>query len=370
MSAWQEEDGRTDSVVQTEVGQEPSGDSSETHQCSISWRRVGALVSVALLVIVPTIFHFAQSGMFDEGCSGGTCVNLGAPNSWGPDFDLSSVAIPVEEILHGGPPKDGIPALSRPNTIPATDADYLNDQSRVIGLVFDGESRAYPLSILNHHEIVNDEIGERAVAVTYCPLCDSAAVFDRQTELGPREFGVSGLLYNSNVLMYDRTEGVESLWSQIKSEGVSGPGNGVGLTALPFQLTTWGDWKARHPETIVLSSQTGHVRDYAHNPYAGYFESAALLFPVDQLDNRLAAKQRVLGVWSGDTYRAYPELAFDDKQNRLEGLIDGKRLVIEFDAESQSMRVSETEEGVEWMYSLWFAWYAMHPETELYQPAQ
>lgn len=119
-------------------------------------------------------------------------------------FDLEKANVPVDEIHSGGPPKDGIPALTNPEFIAGNQASYLGPSDRVIGVVAGSEARAYPLRILNYHEIVNDRIGQLSIAVTYCPLCDSAAVFDRRTPLGEREFGVSGLLYNSNVLLYDR----------------------------------------------------------------------------------------------------------------------------------------------------------------------
>ena len=184
-----------------------------------------------------------------------------------PSFDLASLIVPANEVHSGGPPKDGIPALTNPRFIAASEATYLRPDERVIGFASGEEARAYPLSILNYHEIVNDRVGDLPVAVTYCPLCDSCAVFDRRTELGEREFGVSGLLYNSNVLMYDRGGQPESLWSQVMTRGISGPAARRPLTALPLELTTWIEWRSRHPETSVLSSETGHRRDYRRSPY-------------------------------------------------------------------------------------------------------
>lgn len=131
-----------------------------------------------------------------------------------PSFDLRNAIIPKNEIRSGGPPKDGIPALTNPAVIRAQDAAYLNAADRVAGVAIGEEARAYPLKILNYHEVVNDKLGGVPIAVTYCPLCDSVVVFDRRTEAGVREFGVSGLLYNSNVLMYDRSGRPESLWSK------------------------------------------------------------------------------------------------------------------------------------------------------------
>jgi hypothetical protein len=130
-------------------------------------------------------------------------------------FDLRRSLVPADEIHAGGPPRDGIPALTDPKFIPAAQADFLADEDRILGLNLGGEARVYLIAILNWHEIVNDRIGERAVAVTYCPLCGTGIVFDAQVDGRPMEFGVSGLLYNSDVLLYDRS--TESLWSQIKN---------------------------------------------------------------------------------------------------------------------------------------------------------
>jgi hypothetical protein len=245
-------------------------------------------------------------------------------------------------------------------------ADYLGQDDRVIGVARGQEARAYPLKILDYHEIVNDRVNDEPVAVTYCPLCDSAAVFDRRTPLGEREFGVSGLLYNSNVLMYDRSGQAESLWSQIKAEGVSGPGAQSKLKALPVELTTWGDWRLRNPHAVVLSPQTGHSRDYRRDPYVGYFQRPGLMFPAQPTSDRLPTKERVLGVWTGTAARAYPISAFGRDPVRVVDKVGGKQVVIEFIPVAQSIRVADADEGVEWMYSLWFAWYAFHPNTEIY----
>jgi len=282
-----------------------------------------------------------------------------------PAFDLSKATIPVKEIRHGGPPKDGIPALTDPATIPADEADYLDAADRVVGVSLGGESRAYPLRILNYHEVVNDTLGGVPVAVTYCPLCDSAVVFDRRTPLGTREFGVSGLLYNSNVLIYDRAE-KESLWSQMKGEGVSGPAAGKSLTWLPFELTRWHDWRQRHEQTTVLSGETGHRRNYQRNPYASYFERDALMFPAGPLDDQLPNKEAVLGVWTDEAARAYPVSLFNDRAGQTTDKLNGKAVTIEYDPRANRLRVVKADEGVRWMYSLWFAWHAFRPHTDVY----
>ncbi len=284
----------------------------------------------------------------------------------GPSFDLRNAIIPVREIRSGGPPKDGIPALTNPPAISVQQAAYLKESDRVAGVVLGDEARAYPLKILNYHEIVNDHLGAVPIAVTYCPLCDSVVVFDRRAEGGEREFGVSGLLYNSNVLMYDRGGEPESLWSQVLAKGVSGPGAGQELKTLPVELVTWEDWRTRHPQTTVLSSQTGHARDYQTNPYRRYFAGRGLMFPVRRTSNALPQKSLVLGVWSNGEARAYPVSAFQGKDQKLEQELDGKQFAIVYDHETGSLRVQSAEAGIQWMYSFWFAWHAFRPHTEVF----
>jgi len=167
-------------------------------------------------------------------------------------LDLSNPRIPLEEIRNGGPPKDGIPALTDPEVISASEVSYLAPSDRILGLVMNGEARAYPLKILNWHEIVNDTLGGEPVLVSYCPLCGSGMVFDARINGERLNFGVSGRLYNSDVLFYDRKS--ESLWSQLKMEAVTGQMAGTKLTLLPLEHTRWDSWRQRHPATTVLAA--------------------------------------------------------------------------------------------------------------------
>ena len=142
-------------------------------------------------------------------------------------FDLSNASIPIEKILHGGPPRDGIPALDDPKFVNANHADFIQAGDRVLGVARNGIAKAYPINILNWHEIVNDQFGDEGIAVTFCPLCGTGMAFKADIQGKIRDFGVSGLLYNSDVLLYDRDS--ESLWSQIAREAVSGPLLGTSL---------------------------------------------------------------------------------------------------------------------------------------------
>lgn len=323
--------------------------------------------SLCSLLAGLTALAMLRAGLGPEGVRGHvatSAVSAAQPTLGG--FDMSQANLDPREIRSGGPPKDGIPALTNPRAIAVGEADFLRPTDRVVGLVIGNQARAYPISILNYHEIVNDKLGGAPVAVTYCPLCDSAAAFDRRTDFGVREFGVSGLLYNSNVLMYDRGGTIESLWSQVLARGVSGPGVGKSLAALPLEVTTWKAWAERHPATTVVSLETGHQRDYRANPYRDYFRGNALMFPAEPASDRLGAKERVLGVWHGTTARAYPLSAFGRNQRRLTDTVDGKQLTVVYDPEAKSLRVEKADDGLQWMYSFWFAWYAMRPETTVF----
>ena len=191
-------------------------------------------------------------------------------------FDLANSTIPVAKILSGGPPRDGIPSIDKPVFLSADKADYLKPEDRVLGIDFEGEARAYPIRILNWHEIVNDEIKGKAVAVTYCPLCGSGIVYKADSEGEPHKFGVSGLLYNSDVLLYDRE--TETLWSQILSKAISGKLVDTKLEVIPSSHTSWQVWKKNHPYTKVLSNKTGFNRDYQRSPYGTYDKRCQHLF--------------------------------------------------------------------------------------------
>lgn len=329
------------------------------------WLLIGAILASSSVVVIGAAYYEELRGRPSIVCD--ACVSLTQHRPTAPPFDFGSLRVPRSEVLSGGPPKDGIPALTSPRVITASGRGAPQDSDRVIGVSLDGHDRAYPLAILNYHEIVNDRLGKTPVAVTYCPLCDSALVFDRRTSLGEKEFGVSGLLYNSNVLMYDRSGGGDdSLWSQLMASGVSGAASDLKLLALPIELTTWGAWLSRHPTSDVLSTDTGHRRDYDRNPYEGYFNSPRLIFPAEPSDDRLSKKVKVLGLWTESAALAVPVSAFPEGVTTARVSVAGKNTLVEYDNKSGTLRVIEADDGVNWMYSLWFAWYAFHPETDLY----
>lgn len=290
-------------------------------------------------------------------------------------FDLSESAVPSETIQVGAADIDSIPALTNPPTVAATTARLVEETDEVIGVVINGEARAYPIKILARHEVVNDRVGGTLVAVTYCPLCDSSAVFDRKGREGEVELGVSGMLFKSNVLFYNRTDAVPTLWSQLWARELTGGKPRRSLEPLPVEVTTWGEWRSRHPSTQVLSHATGYDHDYTEHPYDGYLKGPNLRFPVfpEDREGRLPSKQRVLGIWddAGDA-RAYSLATFTDHDEPFEFQDDlaGKKLTLAYTPEARSLRVVSADEGLHWMYALWFAWYAFRSHTDIYAPPE
>ncbi|MBI1310070.1 DUF3179 domain-containing protein [bacterium] len=280
-------------------------------------------------------------------------------------LSFENLTVPRAEVHAGGPPKDGIPAITDPNIVAPDKAEFLTPQSRVIATTIGTTSRAWPIAVLNYHEIINDTLGGVPIAVTYCPLCDSAAIFDRRAKGGTREFGVSGLLYNSNVLMYERVDGEQSLFSQLQGRGISGPLANQPLKTLPVELTTWQDWRDRYPNTTVASLQTGHRRDYTRNPYGDYFRTSSLMFPVKEHSDRLTPKQKVLGLWSGDSFLAVPLSMAQTRSGEFDVTVGDNVVRLAAIPSADSLRVVTADDGIQWMYSLWFAWYAFHPETQV-----
>ncbi|MEP7281315.1 MAG: DUF3179 domain-containing protein [Rubrivivax sp.] len=282
-------------------------------------------------------------------------------------FDVGNASVPLSAIQRGGPPKDGIPAIDQPKFVGADQAGFLKDGDRVLGLVLGGEPRAYPVRILNWHEVVNDRFGKRAVLVSYCPLCGTGMAFEASDVAGDGRFGVSGLLYNSDVLLYDRA--THSLWSQIIATAISGPRKGARLQALPMTHTTWADWRRRHPKTRVLSDDTGFGRDYDRDPYAAYANVPQLMFDVAHRDDRFPTKEWVLGIEVDGVAKAYPFSRLARAVNahgELADRVNGKTVHIRFDAGSGSAEAFDAQRrALPATMAYWFAWVAFHPRTEV-----
>lgn len=203
------------------------------------------------------------------------------PNSWSyewPDTDFSNHSVAYSDILSGGPPKDGIPSIDNPQFMPVSEFQQITpmaDTEPVIGLIINGEAKAYPLSILTWHEIVNDEIGGVPVTVTFCPLCNSAIVFDRRLDGQTLDFGTTGKLRNSDLVMYDRQ--TETWWQQFLGEGIIGKLTGARLNVIPSRMESWKNFRTRAPDGKILVPNNADMRNYGRNPYVGY-DSASMPF--------------------------------------------------------------------------------------------
>jgi hypothetical protein len=279
-------------------------------------------------------------------------------------FVLDDALVPAEEIMHGGPGRDGIPSLDYPEFVAADEAKYLRSKDRVLGLELNGVARAYPIRILNYHEIVNDAFGG-GIVITYCPLCNSGMAFNSDVDGRRLEFGVSGLLYNSDVLLYDRQTG--SLWSQIMQTAVTGAMKGMRLEALPMTHTTWRDWVARYPETEVLSDQTRFRRNYKVDPYPNYRRDSGLYFPVVAENSKYRRKSIVMGLEVDGHFKAYPFSELNRSPATFADDFRGRSFEVRYDRKNETASIVG-EDGKEWptLISFWFAWYAFHPDTEIY----
>jgi hypothetical protein len=333
------------------------------------------------------------------------------------DLDL----FPYQAIVSGGPPKDGIPALTNPRFVDPQDVRYLSDDDLVLGVVINGEARAYPHNIGWWHEIVNDRIGGRPISVTFCPLTGTGLVFDAEDKSGAQfELGVSGLLFNTNLIMYDRRDG-STLYPQIAFQAISGPRKGESLSLLPVMETTWATWKKLYPDTQVIAQGTYNINQYTSYPYGDYrtnhrFFLFDLTLPLNANPNPFStifgAKDLVLGVRLDGHPKAYPFSAMGEQQV-INDQVGGVEIVVLWDQDSflaipYSRRVhgqsltfdleastgfpfslKDRETGTRWNVrgealegplqgmrltqvpthnSMWFAWVTFWQKTEVWQP--
>lgn len=267
-------------------------------------------------------------------------------------FDLSRLLVARDRLSGTDAGRGGTPSLDNPKTLPGSqvtvglklaDVYKLVSSDRVIGVAIDGEARAYPLWVLEAHEVCNDVVGGRAIAVTYNPLCDSAAVFDREVAGESLQFGASGLLLNSNLLMFDRRgdPSRESLWSQLQFRAISGPAaeRGQTLTVRPCALVTWETWKKRHPETTVALPDPARRKAYRPNAFSRYFEDDSLRYDVRPLAP------------IGEHRLKTPMVATRPPGQAAWTLIPAAEFGSGFAAENQPT-----------VYAFWFAWYALQSD--------
>ena len=321
--------------------------------------------------------------------------------------------VPLDQIVSGGPPRDGIPSIDKPKFVSSEEAssNFLQGSDLVIGLEINGDVRAYPLKILVWHEIINDAVGGTPVAVTYCPLCLTSQVFNRTVDDQVVEFGTSGKLYNSNLVMYDRT--TESLWSQAMAKGIVGKHGGKDLERIPFDIAAWSEWKKLHPESKVLSTDTGFGRPYGVDPYGNYYTEPNILFPVSHKDDRFGPKEIVVGIEDNNGMKKAYRISDIENKKVVNDAIGNKQIVlvslepfmvrafdrsiqlegtdevitVQFEYEGSSNLLVDKETGTKWNFDgnavegrmkgksltrlpldegFWFSWVAFHPKTQVY----
>lgn len=247
-------------------------------------------------------------------------------SGWKTDFRYHTV--PYSEVLSGGVPRDGIPPLDKPSFVSVDAAsEWLEDQEPVVSVEIHGEAKAYPLQILTWHEIVNDVVGGVPVAVTFCPLCNSAIVFDRRLEDRLFDFGVSGFLHGSDLIMWDRQ--TQSWWQQLTGEGIVGELAGSQLMLMPSSIVSWTDFRVGHRDGLVLLRDTGFNSGYGRNPYAGYdrADTPPFLFQ-GNLDGRLLPKERVVALTINGVAAAVPYTTL--KQQRVVHYTVGEQDLVVF----------------------------------------
>lgn len=378
-----------------------------SRESSVHWPRRPAALLVSLFLLAAAPAAGLAAGWSERAWSA-------------TDFDKHTV--PLSEIISGGPGKDGIPSIDAPRFAPAPDAaGRIEPLEPVILLRVGDDARIYPLQILTYHEIVNDVVGEIPMAVTFCPLCNAAIVFERRVDGMTLEFGTTGLLRHSDLVMYDRQ--TESWWQQFSGEAIVGALAGKVLTTVPAEVVSFEAASRRYPRARVLSRDTGYSRPYGTNPYPGYdsIEQTPFLFRGD-LDGRLPPMERVLGVSAGGAVKIYPHktlgadtvindtvgeapvlvVTLDEARSALDSrrfsearlvasaraysrIVDGTILTFELDAgqlvdretKSRWNRFGEATAGslagarltlIEGGSSFAFSWLAFNPGSEIYEP--
>ncbi|MDR4492029.1 MAG: DUF3179 domain-containing protein [Candidatus Nitrosocosmicus sp.] len=361
-------------------------------------------ISIAIISIVMIIFVLP------------TNINYFSINSQILDSGIQSFnksIVPLDQIVSGGPPPDGIPSIDNPQFVSVENAEsFMDDSDLVLGVDINGDIRGYPLQILVWHEIVNDIVGETPIAVTYCPLCFTNQIFNRTLLDGQTlELGTSGKLYNSNLVMYDRN--TDSLWSQAMAQSIAGELSGTKLERIPFDLATWKDWKLIYPNSKMLSQDTGHARPYGADPYGDYYTNPDILFPVSNNDdNRLGVKEIVIGLEEEEENRISKAYKLKDIEElkiindkltenyavtlwstypymvRLfDPSLDGKETLLTFHYDERKHVFIDNQTGSEWNFEgkstsgqlngsslsrlpfdqgFWFEWSTFHPDTKVY----
>lgn len=282
-------------------------------------------------------------------------------------FEVGNALVPVDQILGGGPPRDGIPSINEPVFQNPEDAALWRADDLMLTFDKGSVSFAYPIGILNWHEIVNQDLAGTPLLITFCPLCGTGMAFDPRVGGRSLTFGVSGLLYNSDLLMYDHQ--TESLWSQIEGRAVSGLLAGTKLQPVAIRHELWQRWRERVGENgQVLSTDTGHRRNYRMSPYGDYDHSERLYFPVTHTSRKYHPKTWVLGWSHNGESKAWPFPELAEHGAVLEDRIGGKVVQLHYDPEVPSAELrDESGNLLPATRAFWFAWYTFHPNTDVFE---
>jgi hypothetical protein len=278
-------------------------------------------------------------------------------------FSLDGGRVPADEIVAGGPKRDGIKSIDEPGFALPAAASWVAPQNPVLGVSVGDAAHAYPVHILDYHQIVNDTLGDMPVLVTYDPLAGVPRAFDARVDGRRLEFGVSGLLHNHNFLLYDRE--TESLWLQFTGEALAGPLAGKRLTPLPIRQERFSTWLSRHPGTRVLERPFPERIDYRYTPFKAYIIDDKTLFPVKAQDRSYHAKEMVCGVVVNGEARAYLGSLVTAAGGEIEDEIAGRKIHIAYDPD-EAVFMWDVPEDVEVVESYWLAWKAFHPDTSVW----
>jgi hypothetical protein len=297
-------------------------------EIAMKWRRIFRKESMSLRMLPLLASMLILEVSLLAGCGDTELIRKESQDVFpGWKTNVEKLTIDLSELISGGPPKDGIPSIDNPQFVAIEDANqWLEDKEPVITVEIDDDARAYPLQILIWHEIVNDEIHEIPITVTFCPLCYSALVFDRNVDGTTYTFGVSGMLRHSDLVMYDRE--TESLWQQVTGEAIVGDMTGSKLREYPAQIISFNQFSKAFPDGKVLSRETGYSKRYGQNPYIGYddISSKPFMFHKNE-DKRLPPMEKVVTVSLSEGVKAYPHSA-TKKLRVIHDVVGGKPLVI------------------------------------------
>ena len=352
----------------------------ERHDRMLTFRSGGWVIIIALLISC----GLALWALWGPLTRGGAAPTPNTIESYG--FDLFNLRVPKDELI-AAIPRDSLPRWDQPPLVP-DDAiaaqirfgrdKYLVSTDRVVGVIVNGEARCYPISVLTVHEVINDTMAGVPIAVTYHPWCDSVVVFERRLSGEAVELAASGLLIDSNQVLYDRRDEIEqsSLFRQLTGEAIAGPAaNGTeSLAVLPSTLTTWENWRTVNPETSVIGWDERLIKRYEGSLPDQYFRSTELAFPVEPLPpaSQFGLKDRVMAVSENNGWRVYPYAYIEqhaDESGRFVDPDSSTGITIQFDRSHGTAELVSPEpvvgRGVQVIYAMWFAWFAAHGDADV-----